>query len=73
MKILLPLRLLRAPCLVYTAKQKDVAYLDVFTPMLGTDGQPYSKWFIEDGLHMNRSGYALWIGIIKPWVDAHGH
>ncbi|GAB2573358.1 hypothetical protein ISP15_04410 [Dyella jejuensis] len=61
-------RLVRA----YAATQHNVAYLDVFTPMLGPDGQPQAKWFGDDGLHMNRSGYALWIGIIRPWVDAHG-
>lgn len=55
----------------YAASQKNVTYIDTFTPMLGADGQPQQKWFGPDGLHMNRSGYALWIGIIKPWVDAH--
>jgi lysophospholipase L1-like esterase len=55
----------------YSATQKNVTYVDVFTPMLGADGQPQQKWFGPDGLHMNRSGYALWIGILKPWVDAH--
>jgi lysophospholipase L1-like esterase len=57
----------------YAATQKDVTYLDIFTPMLGADGQPQWKWFGPDGLHMNRTGYALWIGIIRPWADAHGH
>jgi lysophospholipase L1-like esterase len=56
----------------WAATQSGVTYLDIFTPMLGPDGQPQDKWFREDGLHMNRSGYALWIGIVKPWVDAHG-
>ncbi len=54
----------------YAATQKGVTYLDVFTPMLGKDGQPQPGWFIGDGLHMNHSGYALWIGIIRPWIDA---
>jgi lysophospholipase L1-like esterase len=57
----------------YIATQKDVTYLDIFTPMLGADGQPQWKWFGPDGLHMNRTGYELWIAIIKPWLDAHGH
>jgi lysophospholipase L1-like esterase len=57
----------------YAATQKRVTYLDVYTPMLGADGQPQPKWFGDDGLHMNRSGYALWIGIIRPWVDAVPH
>lgn len=54
----------------YAATQKRVTYLDVFTPMLGQDGQPRAGWFGPDGLHMNRTGYALWIGIIKQWIDA---
>lgn len=54
----------------WAARQKGVSYLDVFTPMLGRDGQPDPKWFGEDGLHMNRRGYALWVGIVKPWLDA---
>ncbi|MFK2872082.1 SGNH/GDSL hydrolase family protein [Dyella lipolytica] len=71
-KVLLP-KIRQANDLVrsYAATQKEVAFLDVFTPMLGADGQPQPKWFVEDGLHMNRTGYELWIGIIKPWVDAH--
>jgi lysophospholipase L1-like esterase len=54
----------------YAASEHGVTYLDVFTPMLGTDGQPQAKWFIGDGLHMNRQGYVLWTNIVKPWVDA---
>lgn len=56
----------------WAATQKEVAYLDIFTPMLGRDCQPQAKWFIQDGLHMNRGGYELWIGVVGPWVDAHG-
>jgi lysophospholipase L1-like esterase len=56
----------------WAATQQDVAYLDIFTPMLGADGQPQARWFIQDGLHMNRTGYELWIGVVRPWVDTHG-
>ncbi|HKT27340.1 SGNH/GDSL hydrolase family protein [Dyella sp.] len=72
-KALLP-KIKQANALVrnYASTQKNVTYIDVFTPMLGADGQPQPKWFIEDGLHMNRAGYALWIALLKPWVDAHG-
>ena len=53
----------------YAASQHGVTYLDVFTPMLGPDGQPQAKWFIGDGLHMNRVGYTLWISSVRPWLD----
>jgi lysophospholipase L1-like esterase len=69
-KVLLP-QIRQANDLVraYAATQKGVAYLDTFTPMLGSDGQPKPDWFVADGLHMNRSGYVLWTGIVRPWVD----
>jgi lysophospholipase L1-like esterase len=70
-KALLPkIREANALVRMYAATQPGVAYLDVFTPMLGKHGQPQSQWFIADGLHMNRQGYALWIGVVKPWLDA---
>lgn len=53
----------------YAASERGVTYLDVFTPMLGPDGQPQVKWFIGDGLHMNRKGYMLWTSIVRPWLD----
>jgi len=70
-RTLLP-RIREANALVreYAATQRSVAYLDAFTPMLGRDGQPQARWFIQDGLHMNRSGYELWAGVVKPWLDA---
>ncbi|HUB88756.1 MAG TPA: hypothetical protein VMA74_03410 [Dyella sp.] len=48
-----------------------MTYIDVFTPRLGANGQPQPKWFVEDGLHMNRMGYESWITLPKPWVDVH--
>lgn len=53
----------------YAASEHGVTFLDVFTPMLGADGEPQAKWFIGDGLHMNRKGYALWTSIVGPWLD----
>lgn len=69
--LLLKIREANALVRDYAAAQKQVAYLDIFTPMLGKDGQPQAQWFIQDGLHMNRTGYQLWISIVRPWVDAH--
>ncbi len=43
-------------------------YADVFTPMLGDDGQPRKNLYIEDGLHMSRAGYELWKNLLQPYV-----
>jgi lysophospholipase L1-like esterase len=50
------------------ARMRDVAFIDVATPMLDADGRPRAELFLEDGLHMNREGYALWRGIVAPYL-----
>lgn len=44
----------------------DVTVIDVFTPMLGADGQPRPELFVEDRLHLNRAGYDLWKELLTP-------
>jgi lysophospholipase L1-like esterase len=51
--------------------QKNVAFLDVVPSMLNAQGQPRADLFIEDGLHMNAKGYALWVAQVKPWLADH--
>lgn len=51
------------------AKRKDnVEMIDVWKPLLGKNKEPRKELFIEDQLHMNRQGYALWIEILKPYL-----
>ncbi len=50
------------------ARMRDVAFIDVATPMLGDDGRPRPELFGEDGLHMNRAGYALWRQVVAPYL-----
>jgi lysophospholipase L1-like esterase len=54
----------------YAASQHGITYLDVYTPMLDAKGQPRPELFIGDGLHMNHTGYEIWIGIIAPWIKS---
>ena len=51
-----------------TGKPKLV-YVDVFTPMLGADGQPRAELFVGDQLHLSDDGYKLWAGIVKPVLE----
>lgn len=43
-----------------------LAYIDIFTPMLGPDGRPREELFVEDGLHLNETGYQLWADRVAP-------
>ena len=54
--------------LEYIATDKQLGYVDAYTPMLGEDGKPRPELFVEDGLHMNRKGYELWTSLITPLV-----
>ena len=55
----------------WSMTQKNVAFLDVAPAMLDAQGQPKPGLFREDGLHMNASGYALWVAQVGPWLAEH--
>ncbi|HEY0506410.1 MAG TPA: SGNH/GDSL hydrolase family protein [Lysobacter sp.] len=52
----------------YAQGEQGVDYLDVFLPMLDGQGQPREELFVDDRLHMNSSGYAIWAGVVRPWL-----
>ncbi len=43
-------------------------FIDIYTPMLGADGQPRASLFREDMLHMKPEGYAIWRKALAPKV-----
>lgn len=45
---------------------KRLTYLDVFTPMIGENGEPRRELFLDDMLHLNEEGYRLWTSLLKP-------
>jgi lysophospholipase L1-like esterase len=56
----------------YARGQKNLGYIDVFTPMLGDDGMPRKELFVEDGLHLSAKGYALWTEIVGRSLKSGG-
>ena len=50
----------------FCKQDERLIYIDVFNPMLGADGKPRPELFVEDMLHLNPKGYALWTAIIRP-------
>lgn len=49
-------------------QQTKTAYIDVFKAMIDHQGNPKSELFVDDRLHMNKKGYALWVEIIGPYL-----
>lgn len=52
----------------FLKKEKNTAYVDVWKPMLNNDGRPREELFVEDKLHMNEKGYAIWQKKIGPYL-----
>jgi lysophospholipase L1-like esterase len=50
----------------FLQKQKNTSFIDVYHPMLLPDGRPMGQIFLEDSLHMNAKGYAIWKKAIQP-------
>jgi lysophospholipase L1-like esterase len=49
-------------------KTNQLTFINVFPHMLGANGQPRPEIYVEDGLHMNAKGYALWTQLVKPYL-----
>ncbi len=58
----------RANALVreYSMRDPRLFYVDVFTAMLDAQERPREELFLEDRLHLNEAGYALWRAAILP-------
>ncbi len=50
-------------------KGKDLAFIDIFAPMLGPDGKPRTELFKPDMLHPNEKCYRLWASMIRPYLN----
>ena len=48
----------------YTRTDPHLDFINVFPQMLGPDGQPKPDIYLNDRLHMNERGYALWREIV---------
>lgn len=61
-------RVLNAALEAYAKGTPTVTYVDVFSLMLGPDGQPRPDIYVEDRLHLNPEGYKIWIAALKDLV-----
>jgi lysophospholipase L1-like esterase len=52
----------------YLSVQQHAAFIDVYHKMLNPDGSVMTAIFIEDNLHMNAKGYAIWQKAIAPYL-----
>ena len=52
----------------HSATHDNLGYVDLASPLLDENGQTKDV-FIEDGLHLNEFGYALWQQAMLPYLE----
>lgn len=52
----------------FLATRRRATFVDVYSLMLDNQGQPRQDLFLNDNLHMNRSGYEIWKAALTPYM-----
>ncbi len=52
----------------YLSINAHTGFVDVYHKMLNADGSTMTDIFVEDKLHMNAKGYAIWQKAIEPYL-----
>jgi len=50
------------------AGMKRTTFINTFDAMLNPDGTVMKDIFLSDNLHMNAKGYAIWQGVLEPYL-----
>jgi hypothetical protein len=56
----------------YCGKHEDLHFISTFDQYTTPEGLPDSTFFRKDMLHLNRTGYLQWTGIIKTSLEEAG-
>lgn len=52
----------------HCSNHKNMNYANIYDAMLDATYQPRQELFLEDKLHMTRSGYEIWKKVIAPYL-----
>lgn len=49
----------------YCHDQSSLTFINVTDALLGENGRPIGSYYIGDGVHLNPTGYARWVQVLK--------
>lgn len=52
----------------YARQAAHVKYIETYGMVLGSDGKPRAKLFVDDQLHFNAEGYKLLVERVRPYL-----
>ena len=53
----------------YCATDEWLSFVDILVALLGKDGKPDKKLFLDDQLHLSNEGYSKWTAMLKPVIQ----
>lgn len=53
----------------YARAKEGVEFIDTWTPLIDSEGNPRPELFLEDQLHLNDKGYQIWTEIFRPYFE----
>ena len=53
----------------YCAKDERLSFVDISVALLGKDGKPDKKLFLDDQLHLSDEGYRKWTAMLRPVIQ----
>ena len=52
----------------FLKKEKNAGFINIYPSLLDEKGNIREELFVQDKLHVNEKGYALWQKIILPYL-----
>ncbi|MBL8817426.1 MAG: hypothetical protein JNL58_15470 [Planctomyces sp.] len=56
----------------YAQSHPNIHFVDIWVPMLDSDGKPLARLFAEDGLHLSAEGYQVWTKELTACLSREG-
>ena len=50
-------------------KSRNLAFVNILSPMLDANGNPREDLFLKDRLHPDEKGYRIWASLIRPYLQ----
>jgi len=53
----------------YCSRNERLFFVDISVALLGKDGRPDKKLFLDDQLHLSEEGYSRWTAMLRPVIQ----
>lgn len=51
------------------SERRKIAYINLYSRYVGSDGEQLPHLFVSDGIHLSDRGYTMWVEILRPYIS----